>query len=413
MKIINSHLTYCTNIHKNKTWNDTLKNLKKYTIKIKKKICPNKPFGIGLCLSYEMSTNLLTKTTLENFRVWLCKNNMYVFTINGFVYNYFHKKNIKEKIYEPDWSTLERLDYTKNIITILSNLLTINLGSISTTPICYKKKIENRKKKYIIIQKSICNLMEIIVLLEKIKQHKNKKIVICLEPEPDCFLENTHEIIFFYKHILLPYGVDFLQKNYGYTKKNAAVKIFNYIQICYDTCHFAIQQEKPKETFNTLFKNKISIGKIQLSSLIHLHLPQNSFIKKIYLQEQLKILHISQFLHQTHVNCTKKKTTYSCNDFTTLTDLHSCLIYKEKTIRIHYHLPIYKNTFLHCNTTKKYINKTLEEYIKRNINTHLEIETYTWSSTYTKKHLNIVHSVLKEYAYVLKIIYKSNYLFLK
>jgi fucose 4-O-acetylase-like acetyltransferase len=146
MKINNAHLTYCTNIHKNKTWEDAVNSIKKYTINIKNKINPNKRFGIGLCLSFSMSQKLIDIVVLKNFQHWLNKNNLYIFTINGFVFSYFHKKNIKEKIYEPDWSTQERFIYTKNLITILSNLLDTEYGSISTVPICYKKNLKIVKK---------------------------------------------------------------------------------------------------------------------------------------------------------------------------------------------------------------------------------------------------------------------------
>lgn len=398
MKVNNAHLTYCTNIHKNKTLKDTVNNIKKYAINIKNKVSPNNRFGIGLCLSYNMSLQLVDETALNNFKHWLSANNLYIFTINGFVHSYFHKKNIKEKIYEPDWGTVERFIFTKNLITILSNLLDTEYGSISTVPICYKIKIRNRKKKYRVIQESLCYLMEILVLLDKTKREKNKKIVLCFEPEPDCFLENTHDIIFFYKHTLIPYGTNYLNKNYGYTKKNATRKIFQHLQICYDACHFAIQHEKPKKTFEMLLKHNITVGKVQLSSLVHMYIPRNTFVEKIKILK-LQNLSTSTFLHQVRTTYKKTKNIHSCVDFSKPINSNECLTCVKKTRRIHYHLPIYKNTFLLCNTTKKHLDKTFLELIRKNV-IHLEIETYTWLAAKKKNFLNTVESIVKEYEYV-------------
>ena len=74
---------------------------------------------------------------------------MYVFTINGFPYGDFHGKPIKDHVHTPDWSTKKRLNYTKNLIQILANLLPKNMeGSISTSPISYRHwhKTDQEKK---------------------------------------------------------------------------------------------------------------------------------------------------------------------------------------------------------------------------------------------------------------------------
>ena len=43
---------------------------------------------------------------------WLDQHNCYVFTINGFPYGKFHGTRVKEKVYLPDWTSAERVDFT-------------------------------------------------------------------------------------------------------------------------------------------------------------------------------------------------------------------------------------------------------------------------------------------------------------
>jgi rRNA pseudouridine-1189 N-methylase Emg1 (Nep1/Mra1 family) len=66
---------------------------------------------------------LQEKSQLLNFRKWLDDNNSYVFTINGFPYGEFHNTCVKEKVFLPDWSSEERLEYTNVLFNILSEIV--------------------------------------------------------------------------------------------------------------------------------------------------------------------------------------------------------------------------------------------------------------------------------------------------
>src|SRR4029077_9181683 len=114
------HLTYSTNVHPGETWSDTLQALKKFTLPVRDSVSPNDPFGIGLGLSYQASNELVQPDVLAQFRDWLEANKCYVFTINGFPFGKFHGGRIKEKVFEPDWTSNERLDYTNRLFNILA-----------------------------------------------------------------------------------------------------------------------------------------------------------------------------------------------------------------------------------------------------------------------------------------------------
>src|SRR5262245_60516653 len=108
----NVHLAYCTNIHRGESWPETFANLEQHTLAVRERVCPDRPYAIGLRLSDQASRELADPTTLRAFQKWLDKHDSYVFTINGFPYGRFHGARVKEQVYTPDWTTNERVEYT-------------------------------------------------------------------------------------------------------------------------------------------------------------------------------------------------------------------------------------------------------------------------------------------------------------
>src|ERR1051326_3301922 len=44
------HLAYCTNVHRGETWEETFDSLKRNTLQVRERVCPEGPYGIGLRL---------------------------------------------------------------------------------------------------------------------------------------------------------------------------------------------------------------------------------------------------------------------------------------------------------------------------------------------------------------------------
>src|SRR5690606_21158750 len=133
------HLTYCTNIHPERSWKDLFESLAESLPEIKRYVSPHSPFGIGLRLSDFSGKEILEGKNLMKFKEWLERNGFYVFTMNGFPYGLFHNKTVKDDVHKPDWNTVERVEYTKRLCRILAVLLPKNMeGGISTSPLSYK-----------------------------------------------------------------------------------------------------------------------------------------------------------------------------------------------------------------------------------------------------------------------------------
>ena len=116
------HLTYCTNIHAGGNWEETFDSLKQHLPQIKKAVCPDQPFGLGLRLGNRASLEL-GQGHLQDFKEWLNHEDCYIFTMNGFPYGNFHGEPVKDKVHVPDWTTPERLDYTLRLFKQLDVLV--------------------------------------------------------------------------------------------------------------------------------------------------------------------------------------------------------------------------------------------------------------------------------------------------
>jgi len=126
------HLTYCSKVHPGHGWGQVLPQLEACLPRLKARLSPGAPFGLGLRLSASECEELLAGDTLAVFQDFLAAHDVYVFTLNGFPYGAFHGPRVKAEVFAPDWQQKARLDYTLRLVQVLQQLLPPGLeGSIS------------------------------------------------------------------------------------------------------------------------------------------------------------------------------------------------------------------------------------------------------------------------------------------
>ncbi|MGA0845669.1 MAG: hypothetical protein ACO3RV_03945, partial [Luteolibacter sp.] len=191
-----SQLAYCTNIHPAESWRETRKMLQSQVLAVRNRVAkPDESFGIGLRLSALAAHELLMGDQLTQFRNWLDENHCHVFTINGFPYGGFHGKRVKEKVFQPDWTTAERVDYTKNLFRILAEIARPDLtASVSTLPGSHKSFGADES----LIRK---NLSDFALWLDDLASHSGMDFHLGLEPEPFGYFENSLESIRFFDRL--------------------------------------------------------------------------------------------------------------------------------------------------------------------------------------------------------------------
>src|SRR6201999_2446511 len=117
------HLTYSTLVHPGDTWDDMWQSLTTYVPQVQKRVCPTAPFGVSLRLSNASAATLVkSKPERDKLKKFLADNNMYLYTVNAFPYGPFKNTVVKEQVYEPDWSTGLRTEYTKKVADILAEV---------------------------------------------------------------------------------------------------------------------------------------------------------------------------------------------------------------------------------------------------------------------------------------------------
>ena len=393
-----SHLSYCTNIHPGNTWNAIFTNLEQFIIPIKQKLAPQKRFGIGLYLPQGAAQELSAGDFLLLFQQWLKKNNLYVFTLNGFPIGGFHSTSIKEQVYAPDWTSPLRTAYTLQLAKILAFLLPEEVeGGISTCPISYKKWIKKGMKEDV-VRKAVENLMTVVQELVVLHTETGKLVHLDIEPEPGCYPENTEEFIAFYNDILLVQGATILEELMNITSEAARGYIKKFIRLCYDVCHFSVQYESPESSLARFIQSGIKIGKIQISSGLKLteHFFHN---KEQSLNTDLSFLQGSPYLHQV-VEQRGTGDVYFYNDLPNA--LSGFTDRKAKEWRIHCHVPIFLKKYRELDTTRKDIIKTINMTKQYGLTKHLEIETYTWRILHTERQADLIRSIQNEYAWLLK-----------
>lgn len=390
------HLTYCLNIHSGETWNEVLKSISEYTLKVRDKVSPGQPFGIGLRLSRVASDTLIDPENLDRFKTFLNENNLYVFTINGFPYGAFHKIHLKKDVYQPDWLTDERVEYTKQLIHILSYILPQGIpGSISTVPVSFKTWVKEESDLVRVIE----NLMILVAELNRIHIETGKDICIGLEPEPGCYLETTDDTISFFRNSLLTHGRAVLSKTMDCSEDDAGKMILRHIGVCFDTCHMSIQFEDLAQKLRLLEETGIRLAKIQISSALKTTSPGKSI-------DILKAFDEPVYLHQVRTRNKNSESEYF-NDLPEAIESFRRIPNNYKEARIHFHVPLHFKGDQNLYSTFDDLNEIFFKELVHCKCSNLEIETYTFNVSPEKvKRTGVIDSIAEEIKLVVENIKK-------
>jgi hypothetical protein len=383
------HLSYCTNIHPGEDWAETFHNIEKYLPEIASKVANGQAFGIGLRLSNLASEELGLGSKLKEFKTWLDRNNLYVFTMNGFPYGNFHREKVKDFVHHPDWTTDERVTYTIRLFEQLAYLLPKNeSGSISTNPISYKYwHGEYAEDLDHVLSVSALNYSKVVAALHKIERTTGKHLELSIEPEPDGLMENSEEVLNYFKEYVVPIATDYLGSELNLDPEKAEKLIYKHLNVCYDVCHFSLAYEEPATTFKKFEAAGIGIGKIQISAALKI------IFNKEEVEETwatLALFNESTYLHQVTEKVGDKVITY--------TDLPVILGRSKefKEIRAHFHVPIFLERFGTLLSTQDHILKVLDYLKDHEVTHHLEVETYTWDVLPSELKFNLSDSIVRE-----------------
>jgi sugar phosphate isomerase/epimerase len=357
-------LTYCTNIHPGESWAETRRNIEERVSAVKAQLSPDEPFGVGLRLSARASEELAEEGNLSEFAELLQRLGLFVFTINGFPYGPFHGTPVKIQVYEPDWRTQERLEYTNRLADQLAFLLPDSVrGTISTVPGAFRPNGEGQEAAM------TDNFIRHAAYLHGLAARTGKIITLALEPEPYCFVETTEEAAAIFRDWL--FGAEAIENMAmltGLPFEAAEAALRRHLGVCYDVCHAAVEYEDPAETIGLLRQHGIQVAKLQLSAALHL---REVTPEKL---ERLRAFDERTYLHQ--VVARRGETLDRFLDLPEAFEAAETTAYDEW--RVHFHVPLFLTELEHFSTTQHVLAEILRLHKDDPISQHLEIETYTW-----------------------------------
>ena len=390
------HLAYCTNIHRGETWAETFDALQTHTLAVRDRVCPRAPYGIGLRLSECAARELSDRATLLAFQRWLGANHCYVFTINGFPYGQFHGTRVKEQVYQPDWTTPQRLAYTNLLFDLLAQLVPPGVeGSVSTLPGGFKGLVTTAEEMKIIRT----NLWHCVEHIAHVSAQTGRKLHLGLEPEPLCLLETSGETIHFFDRLRAEHHHD--------------PRLDEFLGVNYDTCHLAVEFEEAAQALAALHQHKIKLSKIHLSNALRVtptaEVRENlrAFADDIYLHQTVvrradgaRVIYrdLKDALSFEPVAKGDRQSPIADRQPDAITP-HSALRTAHSEWRIHFHIPLHSPpTELFGNTADHLLGSLDVLAADPTRCPHLEMETYTWEVLPAElKNRSVVDQLVAEY----------------
>ena len=351
------HLAYCTNMHPAEDLDGILRQLDTYAANVRKTLGWDS-LGVGLWLPAPLATLLASDCTaivdsLES-------NQLEVVTLNGFPYQAFQTDVVKLDVYEPNWTTQARLDYTVDLARILHQLLPADaaMGSISTLPLGWRTADLTGAPEM---------LGQLADRLAQLADTHGRPVRVAIEPEPGCEIETTERAI----EWIAGFGSE-------------------WIGLCLDMCHLAVQFEDPESIVAMARDAGVQIVKAQVSNALRVPDPTDI--------EWLQDFHEPRFLHQARQ--------LQNGHIAGVDDLNQAAqrtLSGDSEWRVHYHVPLH-----HGNerTTQPEMQKTLHALVggSNARTTHLELETYTWSvlpeASRPKTEADLVAGIVNEFEWV-------------
>lgn len=358
------HLTYCMNIHPTQTFDDVMAALNGPVAEVKEAVSPDAPFAVGLRFSGEAMEELADPDKRAALKSVLDAHDFRGITVNGFPYGQFHGTKVKEQVYQPDWRSETRVNYTNDLAELMAEIAPKGaFVSLSTVPGTFKTLAKGAEGLM------ADNYLRSVAYLVDLRDRTGTTVAVAIEPEPACFLETITETVdYFRAHLFSASAVEKVAAWTGLPTTEAAKAIPRHLGVCYDVCHAAVEYEDPAGSIAQLKDAGIPIHKLQLSAALR--------VAKVGPQARAAM---ADFDEPTYLHQVIRRTP---DGLKSAIDLPEVLALDDETDgeewRVHFHVPIYLDDLDALSSTRDFLEDILAIHKETPISRHLEIETYTW-----------------------------------
>lgn len=365
---LRGHLTYSTLVHAGDTWPEMWNSLITYVPEVKRAVCPDAPFGVSLRLSAasaaELTENPDERRKLKEF---LDSSDMYLYTVNAFPYGPFKGRQVKEQVYEPDWQTDERVEYTIQVADILAEVAAPGASpSIQTAPLAFRPNITSAAQVTLLTT----NVMRVVAHLVRLERRTGRRVKLALEPEPYCYLETIDDTVkFFTEQVFTDVAASELAMLAGIPLSEAIGAMRRYLGVVFDICHQAVEFEDITQDLADLKAAGIPVFKLQEAAALWLPEVDDEIIENL-----------SRFTDTIYLSQTTELRGGRLTKFLNLEDAIAAyrLDPGPREWRTHFHVPVFLTDLGPFKTTRFAIEAALAVHRAEPVSDHLEIETYTW-----------------------------------
>jgi sugar phosphate isomerase/epimerase len=331
------HLGYCTNVHPAEDLAGILAQLDEYAVPVREHLGSD-VLGLGMWLAAPVAAELVADPAK---RRRLCRElatrGLEVVTLNGFPYRSFQAPVVKHAVYQPDWTSPERLDYTLDLAWILADLLPDDAarGSVSTLPLAWRQPWDGERSA------TAGRLLESLASgLAQLARQTGRVVRVGFEPEPGCVVETVRD-----------------------AERELSMMDPQWLGVCLDLAHLACGWEEPGEALARLARVGLPVVKVQVSAALGADDPAGA-------QATLRRYAEPRFLHQT-----RGPDGHGTDDLDEALDARL-----PGPWRVHYHVPLHAAPAPPLHSTLPVLRDALGELLGGPAARcdHLDVETYTW-----------------------------------
>jgi hypothetical protein len=366
-------------------------SLEEFLPEVKRRFSPDAPMGVSLRIS-NASAEVLVNDPAE--RAWVKRfldaNDLYVYTVNAFPFGPFKGELVKERVYEPDWTTEDRTRYTMNVARILTEITGPDVEpTIQSAPLAFRPKVVDDRY----IAEFTDNLLRVVAYLMDLERSSGRRVKLALEPEPYCFLETIAETVeYFNTHVYSAAAYRRVAELTGQPLSEVFGGVRRHLGVVFDICHQSVAFEDITQDLELLVGAGIPIFKLQEAAALMVPEVTPAIV------DELKRYTGTIYLSQTTERRDGVLTRYL--------NLEDAIAAWEadpgpREWRTHFHVPVFLADLGPFKTTRSGIDDALAVHAATPLSNHLEIETYTWDVL--PEHLktgDITEYVVRELEYV-------------
>jgi sugar phosphate isomerase/epimerase len=343
-------------------------SLTRYLPEVKERVAPDQRFGVSLRLS-GASVGRLIADGHERMRLkaFLDSNDMYLYTVNAFPYGPFKNTVVMENVYEPDWRTDQRAEYTMRVADIIAEVGGEGVNpSIQSAPLGFKPRVTGGD----VVDAYTSQVLRVVAHLVDLEARTGRTVTLALEPEPHCYLETTDEAIdYFANQLYADSGAETLGRLAGLSVGEAHLALRRHVGVVFDVCHQAVQFEDIDTSLQSLAEAGIPVFKLQEAAALHVPEVTPAIVDAL-----------RPFTHTGYLTQTVQKMDGQLTRFLNLAD--AIAQWEEDPgpyeWRTHFHVPVFLEDLGAFRTTRFAIEDALAFHKRNRLSSQLEIETYTW-----------------------------------